>query len=859
MAYRPKRTRRKMNLTRRRKSKIPFPSFSFLNMTRQQFLFRGILGIILLAVVGYISVFILFLWYGRDLPEPGKLSESRENSTVFYDRNGEVLYELYEDKNRVSVESEEIPQTLKQATVAIEDKDFYQHEGISQRGILRAAVMNLLGRPQGGSTITQQLIKNVLLTSERKLSRKIKEAILAFEVEKRYTKDEILTMYLNEAPYGGSLWGVGSATKAYFDKEVSELSLVESAILAGLPQRPSYYSPFINEDEAWKERAVAVLRRMREDDYISKDQEKTALTQLETIRFASPKITATAPHFVFYIKNLIEEQFGAGLLNQGVKITTTIDAELQKEAENIVEEEILSLEDYNVGNGALIAIEPDTGEIIAYVGSYDFNNEEYGKFDVVSQGNRQPGSALKPIEYAVALDEGYTPSSVIMDVKTVFPNVGEEDYVPENYDLKYRGPVQLRFALGNSLNVPAVKLLAMVGIRDFLQQGFDMGLSSFEPTNATINNLGLSASLGGGETTLYDLTSAYGVFANGGELVEPAGILSITDFNGKEIYKKDVPNPRKVLSEEISFLISHILSDNNARIDTFGPSSYLTIAGNTVAVKTGTTNDKRDNWTVGYTKSIVMGVWVGNNDNSPMNQQIASGITGASPIWNAFMKELLSKYEDGIIDKPDDVIALEVDAFLGGLPRDGYPTRSEYFISGTEPTEQSPFYTKLKISKANGKLANDVEIKTGNYDEKDFIRIEEFDPISTDGKNRWQEAIDEWARAQDDEKFHYPTETSDAQVDEIAVRITSPKNNERIDSNSVKVDVEITTLEDVKEATFWIDDKEEKKISGTSKSLSETFDLEDGTHKIRVEARNVKDKTRDTTITIGIHQDVQDE
>ncbi|MCA9372252.1 PBP1A family penicillin-binding protein [Candidatus Woesebacteria bacterium] len=858
MAYRPKRLRR----IKKGSSSFGFtfsPS-SLFKLNKQQLIYRGIIAVIILAIVGYIGAFLLFAWYGRDLPAPGKLSEARTNSTVFYDRNGEVLYELYKDKNRVSVDAADIPQTLKQATVAIEDKHFYEHEGISQAGIIRAAIMNLLGRPQGGSTITQQLIKNVLLTSERSLPRKIKEAILAYEAEKRYTKDEILTMYLNEAPYGGSFWGVGSAAKGYFDKDVNELDLTESAILAGLPQSPSYYSPFIGAKDAWKSRTKDVLRRMREDKYITKEEEQNALKKLDSVTFSSPKITATAPHFIFHLKEQLEKEYGAALINQGVKVKTTIDADLQKKAEKIVNEEITSLEDYKVGNGALVAIEPDTGDIVAYVGSYDFNDNEYGKFDVVSQGKRQPGSTLKPIEYAVALKEGYTASSVIMDVQTVFPNQGDEDYVPENYDLKYRGPVQLRFALGNSLNVPAVKMLAMVGIRDFLQQAYDMGLTALEPTDAHIANLGLSASLGGGETTLYDLTTAYGVFANGGERIEPNGILEITDFKGKKIYEKEDPKPKQVLSKEISFIISHILSDNNARIDTFGPNSYLNIPGKTVAVKTGTTNDKRDNWAVGYTKKIALGVWVGNNDNSPMNQKIASGVTGASPIWNSFMRELLAKYDDGIVDKPDDVEAKEIDAFLGGLPKDGYPTRSEYFIKGTEPTEQSPFYKKLKISKANGKLANDVEIRTGNYDEKEFVVIEEFDPISGDGKNRWQEAIDAWAAQQEDEKFHYPTETSDAQGDEIAVRITSPSDRARVNSNSVTVEVKLTSLEPVREVKFWIDDQEVKAVSGDNKELSATFDnVENGTHKIKVQAWNVKDKSRDTTITIGVNEDPKDE
>ncbi len=814
----------------------------------------GVVGVIAMIFFGYVGALGLFAWYGRDLPQPGKLSEARGNSTIFYDRNDKVIYEMFQDKNRVPVESKDIPDTLKQATVAIEDKRFYEHKGVSEFGIARAAIMSALGSPQGGSTITQQLIKTVLLTSERTLPRKIKEAILASQVEKKYTKDEILVMYLNEAPYGGSFYGVGSAAKGYFGKEPKDLTLVEAAVLAGLPQNPTGYSPFIGEKDLWKGRAKDVLRRMREDDYITKEQEEDALEKLEKLRFSAPKETINAPHFVFYVKDQIEKEYGAGIISQGVKVKTTLDLDLQKKAEKIVKEEIENLEDYDVGNGALIAMEPETGEIITYVGSYDYNNNEYGKYDVVSQGHRQPGSTLKPIEYATAFAKGYTPATVLMDVKTTFPNQGGEDYIPENYDLKYRGPVQIRFALGNSLNVPAVKMQAMIGLRDFLQQCYDMGLTSLEPTQDTIDNLGLSASLGGGETTLIELTTAFSVFANGGSKVEPHGVLEIEDFNGKRIYKKKNEKGKEVLSKEISFLISHILSDNNARIDTFGPSSYLNIPGKTVAVKTGTTNDKRDNWAVGYTTDIAMAVWVGNNDNSTMNQQISSGTTGASPIWHNLMVELLKKYGDGIVEKPDTVKAVTIDAFLGGLPRDGQPTRSEYFIEGTEPTEVSPFYKKLKISKANGKLANEVEVKSGNYEEKDFIVITETDPVSNDGKNRWQEAIDAWAREQSDEKFKYPTETSDNSSDGVAVSIKSPKNEVTVDSNDVEVRASITSGSSIKEVKIFINGEEKKKIDGNNSDISEKFNLSDGKYEIKVEVKNDKDKTSSSTIKIGVKQ-----
>lgn len=841
---------------RRRRSRSPLSLFSGLN--RQKLMMYGVVGIIGMIIFGYLGAFALFAWYGRDLPEPGKLSENRGNSTVFYDRHDEVIYEMYQDENRVPVAFKDISEHLKKATIAIEDKSFYEHGGISQTGIIRAAINTALGSPQGGSTITQQLIKNVLLTSERRLSRKIKEAILAYEVEKKYSKDEILGMYLNEAPYGGTMVGVGSAAKGYFGKDPKDLNLLESAFLAGLPQNPSIYSPFIGKKDSWKGRTKDVLRRMREDDHITKEQEEKALSQIDSMKFSAPKLSINAPHFVFYIRKQIEDEYGSGILSQGVKVKTTLDLELQKQAENIVKEEIENLEDFDVGNGALVSMESETGEIVTYVGSFDYNNDEYGKYDVVSQGNRQPGSTLKPIEYAVALEKGYTAATVLMDVKTEFPDgTGEESYIPVNYDGKYRGPVQIRFALGNSLNVPAVKMLAMTGLRDFMQQLYDMGLEQMEPTAQNMSNLGLSASLGGGETTLLHLTQAFSALGNGGKRVEPVGILEITDFNGKSIFKHKQEKQREVLSQDIAFIISHILSDNNARVEAFGTSSYLRIPGKTVAVKSGTTNDKRDNWAVGYTTDITLGVWVGNNDNSVMNQKISSGATGASPIWHKTMIELLKKYDDGIIEKPDNVEAVEIDSFFGGLPREGSGTRTEYFVKGTEPTEVSPYYQKLKISKANGMLANDIEVRSGNYDERDFYRVTEKDPVSSDGKNRWQEAIDAWAREQTDEKWKYPTETSDSNSEDVVVSIRNPGNETKVETSDKKVEIRarITSLEDIKEVKLWINGQEKKKWDGDRDEIVETFELENGKYEIKVQAWNEKGKSGDSTIKIGVNED----
>ena len=823
---------------------------------RQKLFLYGLVLLIIFFITAFVFSLMIFVWYAKDLPSPGKLSTISSASTVFLDKNGEILFEMYKDKNRFPVKFNDIPIYLKQATIAIEDKNFYKHKGISQVGILRALINIALGKGiQGGSTITQQLIKNVLLGPQRSLSRKIKEIILAYEVERRYNKDQILEMYLNEAPYGGTYWGVGSAAKGYFDKDVKELTLVESAILAGLPQSPSLYSPFIGKTNAWLGRTKDVLRRMREDNYITKKQEEEAIRELTKIKFTNPHLAINAPHFVFFVKEQVEKEFGEKIIDNGVKIKTTLSLKIQKIAERIVKEEIDKIKKYNVTNAAVVVIDSKSGEILAMVGSYDFDDPNYGKFNA-ALGLRQPGSAVKPITYAVAFEKGYTPATLLMDVKTEFTSgkTDEKPYIPVNYDGKYRGPMQVRFALGNSENIPAVKMLAMIGIESFLQKAYDMGLAHFAPTPENLKRFGLSITLGGGETTLLDLTSSFSVFAGGGIKKDTQAILEIKDFKGKTIFKKIRGKEKKVLSPQIAFLISHILSDNNARLEVFGPNSYLNIPGKTVAVKTGTTDDKRDNWAVGYTKSITVGVWVGNNDNSKMDPRIASGATGASPIFYRLMRELLKDYADGIPDKPDDVKAYTIDAFLGGLPKEGYPTRSEYFIEGTQPKDISPFYKKLKISKTNGKLANDIEIKTGNFEEKEYIVITEDDPLSTDGKNRWQEAIDAWAREQKDEKYHPPNELSETSADEIIVSIKSPADKSTVGNGEVNLKAKIVSLTAIKIVKIFLNNNLWKQIEGDIKEIDENLSInQNGVYEVKIEAVNEKNRTGSSQIKFGVN------
>ncbi|OGG35176.1 hypothetical protein A2363_03830 [Candidatus Gottesmanbacteria bacterium RIFOXYB1_FULL_47_11] len=831
-----------------------------LRMTRSDLKFTTTFAIVSFFVIfgAVLFVAILFAWYAKDLPRPDKVVRQTGLSTVILDRSGESLYDIYEDANRIPVSFVTIPQYCKDATIAVEDKEFYKHPGLSTSGIVRALFSTIIFRDlQGGSTLTQQLVKNVLLTNERTLPRKIKEAILSIQIERKYTKDQILQMYLNEAPYGGTAVGIESASELYFGKSVKDAGLVECAILAGLPQSPSSFSPFIGVPKAYVARTQHVLARMREDGYINAFEESAARKMLDTVEFASDSEGLRAPHFVAYIKEQLIKKFGADTVEGGgLRVTTTLDWKLQQKAQTIVKEEVDKAKKLKVSNGAAVAVDPKTGEILMMVGSKDYTATDTGgfKFNVASQGLRQPGSSIKPITYATALKKGYTASTLLMDVDTKYPSGDPKkpEYNPKNYDGKFRGPMLLRYALGNSINTIAVKVSALVGVRDALETAYEMGIVSLEPTNDNLKRLGLSMTLGGGEVTLLDITGAYGVLAAGGMRSEPASILKVEDSKGKVLYQYNPPAPRRVLPEGVAYMISDILSDNDARKIEFGENSYMKVAGYTVAAKTGTTDDKRDNWTVGYTPSVAVGTWVGNNDNSPMSPTLASGMTGAAPIWNRIMREALKGKSNEPFTRPENIVEVEIDAYGGGLPVSGQPTRKEKFIRGTEPTGPAPIYQNIKVSKKdNNKLANAVEIATGQYDVKQFIVFSEQDPVSSDGKNRWQEAINAWVSANlTDAKYRAPTETYSGSDQQIGIHVTSPSDSQQVNSNDLNIQFSIATVNDL--------DRVEVSIGSFSKTyhdknVNETVHLENGSYTLHIEAVDNKGNHAGNDLHIGIN------
>jgi 1A family penicillin-binding protein len=648
--------------------------------------------ILFVLIIFILFTFFFFLFTLKNLPDPNQLITRQPIlTTKIYDRNGNLLYKIYRKENRTLVKLQELPLHLIQATVAIEDAEFYSHHGFSPKGIIRAALRNLKGdKLYGGSTITQQLVKNTLLSPERTLTRKIKEIILAVLVETKFSKDEILQMYLNEVGYGGAAYGIEEAAQMYFGKSAKNLSLAEAALLAGLPASPTRFSPFGAHPELAKERQILVLRRMKQEGFISEEEEKRAAA--EELYFASPKTDIKAPHFVMYVKDLLVQKYGEQMVEEGgLEVKTTLDLEIQEFAQKVVSEEIKKLRSLKINNGAALVTKPATGEILAMVGSEDyFNLQNDGNVNVTLRP-RQPGSAIKPIMYSLALENGFTAATIIPDTPITYKIPGQPPYSPKNYDNRFHGNVSLRIALASSYNVPAVKVLAALGVEKMIARGREMGITTWDEPS----RFGLSLTLGGGEVKMVDLAVAYGVLANMGKKVDLNPILEMKNYKGEVLEKFEIRPPagragnsksETIFKPEIAYILTDILSDNSARAPAFGTHSWLNIPNHpSVAVKTGTTQNLRDNWTVGYTPDFLVAVWVGNNDNKPMSY-VASGVTGASPIWNKIMSHLLAKIPDKKFPKPEGIVEVKICVPTGTLPCEGCPlVRPEIFIAGSEP------------------------------------------------------------------------------------------------------------------------------------------------------------------------------
>src|SRR3990167_5946292 len=695
----------------------------------------------------FLLIFIYFFIFYK-LPTPYSLKNYNvvPLATHIMDRNGKLLYKIFKDEKRTPIKLSKLPSYVSQATIATEDKSFLKHRGVSIfGGIFRAAKDTVLKKQlQGGSTITQQLVKSALLTPERTIRRKIKEIILALWTERIYSKGEILQMYLNQVPYGGSSYGIEEASKTYFNKSAKNLTLSEAALLAGLPQAPSLYSPYANPDLA-KTRRNNVLKNMLGEKYITEKEYKKAISS--SVKVSSPQTTIKAPHFVFYVKSILEKQYGIRTVEAGgLKVTTTLDLSVQENAEKVASEEIESLQGYNVSNAAALVTRPPTGEILAMIGSIDYFSQPYGAYNVTT-ALRQPGSSIKPINYAIGIDRGLvTAATIFLDVPTCFSPAGQPTkYCPVNYDRQFHGPVSLRTALANSYNIPAVKMLAMNGVNNFVASSSAFTMTSFEDPK----RYGLSLTLGGGEVKMTEFAQAFSTFANTGKPRKLNSILKVEDRSGKVLFefkdpnfvknvKKQLKNPnflaipgKRIISQDTAFIISHILQDNNARSLAFGSTSQLKIAGKNVSAKTGTTDDLKDNWTIGYTPNFLTVVWVGNNDNSPMNPALVSGVTGAAPIWNGIMSYVLEKQSDLTSIKPSTVVGRYVCTDTGSIvgstsANATCPTRFEYISSSFDPKNNLSVSQKsVAVTKDSDKLVREPSEGDSNIEFKDKTVIDD--------------------------------------------------------------------------------------------------------------------------------------
>lgn len=741
--------------------------------------------LILLASAICIVAAILVLWVSSfRLPSLSSFdSRVVSESTKIYDRTGKVLlYDLHEGVKRTIVPSADISPYIKNATVAIEDEDFYHHGGIKVSSIIRAILANILSGhySQGGSTITQQVVKNTLLTGDKSLTRKLKEWVLAIKLDKALPKDAILTTYLNENPYGGSMYGVEEASRQFFDKDAKDVTLAEAAYLAAIPQATTYYSPYGKNTAALQDRKNTVLKKMLDLHFITTAEYTTA--RAEKVQFQPQnQFGIRAPHFVFFVKQYLEDLLGQGALdNGGYKVITTLDADLEAKAEDLVKNTALSNEkNFNASNAGLVAMDPKTGDILSMVGSRDYFDKSIdGQFNVAITPNRQPGSTMKPIIYSEAFIKGYTPETVLFDLPTEFstqctmdengsstPNNPDVDpktcYNPGNYDNLFRGPISMRNALAQSINIPSIKVLYLAGIRDSLSLAKDMGISSL--TNP--DQYGLTLVLGGGEISLLEMTNAYGVFANDGVRVPYRSVLHVYDSKGNEVALPGQSSSR-ALPANVAETISSILSDNTARTPAYGPNSVLYFPTRDVAVKTGTTNDSRDAWTVGYTPDLVVGVWAGNNDNSPMVKKVAGQIV--APMWSSFMHQALAVIPDERFIPPTPADPATLKPIMRGIWQGGQ-TYTIDTVSGRLATPLTPPESRKEVA------VQSVHDILYWVDKSDPLGPPPADPTNDPQFSHWEAPVRLWAQKNgylDQNASVIPTDTDNVHTQANAFTIS---------------------------------------------------------------------------------------
>ncbi len=759
--------------------------------------FRGtVLVLVCLGMLGFIGATGYVLWISKELPDPEKISERQvAQSTKIYDRTGsKLLYEIYQEQKRTVVDLKDISPWVIKATVIVEDKHFYEHSGIRVTSIIRAQISNILGRASGGggaSTLTQQLIKNALVGNERSYYRKIKEAILALRLEQKFDKDQILKMYLNEIPYGSTNYGIEAAAQSYLKKSAKDLTLAESAMLASIPQRPSRY---LNDFEALKARRDHILKLLLTDNQITPKEYEEAIAQ--EIKLEKTSGILAAPHFVLYVKQILGDKYGEKAVDEGgYKVITTLDLDKQLLAEKIVKEQgDKFVTEADANNASLVAIDPKTGQIISMVGSRDFENDEInGQYNVATLARRQPGSSFKPFVYALAFEKGYTPETVLYDVTTNFDRRSGSDYTPKNYDGKENGLVTMRKALQGSLNIPAVKTLYLVGVKETIEFAGRFGYTTFT------GDYGLSLVLGGAEVKLLEHTNAYATLANQGVYNSPVSILKIVDNTGKIIEEWKPREGTKAIEPEVSATITNVLSDNNARAYVFGSNSTLFLPERPLAAKTGTTNDNKDAWTMGYTPSLAVGVWVGNTKPSPMK---AGGNKLAGVIFNQFIKEALA-----------------------GTPAESFPplpesTTNKPILNGADGG------VLVKVNRFNGKIATsstppeiiESRLYSPPHDILHYVDRsnprgpEPTNPTSDSQYQNWEDALLEWVQRQQAigitvDFSEPPTEYDTTYNPELAptVNFIYPTDGLILNDRKIQMEVESSAPRGVASVYYYLD------------------------------------------------------
>lgn len=817
---------------------------------------KALLGIISIGFLSGIIITIgIFAYFAKDLPDPNKVNKRVvAESTKIYDRTGEhILYEIHGEEKRTLISFEEMPQSIRWATIASEDQDFYSHYGIKFSSILRAVLKDILNRgaSQGGSTITQQFVKNSILTSEKTLTRKIKEVILSLEIEQKFSKDEILRMYLNEIPYGSNAYGVESAAQTFFGKNAKDLDYDEAALLAVLPRATTFFSPFGAHTDRLKVNQESVLDKMANLGYLTKERADEYKKVDVLAKIIVKKENIQAPHFVMYVKDYLEGKYGAQEMEEGgMKIFTTLDWNKQQIAERAIKEGVEKNKvSWNAGNASLVAIDPKTGQILAMVGSKDYFESPQPEGCVVGKNckfegqvnvsirDRQPGSSFKPYVYLTAFSKGYFPETVLYDVETDFNKGSEDNYIPQNYDGQFHGPLKMKEALGMSLNVPAVKTLYLAGVKESIAMAKNLGIENGlnDP-----DRYGLSLVLGGGEVQLLDHTNAYATLANNGVKHTKTAILRIEDKEGNIVEEFKDKKGDAVVKEEYIAMLDSVISDNKNRASVFGENNPLRFDDRQVAAKTGTTNEFRDGWTMGYTPSIAVGVWAGNNDNSPMKVG-ADGVNVAAPIWRNFLDQILGNYSKDEFPKynsEETLKDIKKDVLTGKLDTEKkievceIPGKDDKWCKANKYCPDDEKKNKTVTEAHNILWYVDKDNPQGDYPDK---------PENDPQFERWEEGVKAWYKKNKDKKYisdeDVEGDCDEGDFDKYVPKITL---NTSKDGNKIKISVSVNAGFGVDSIKVYADGNEINSSDNSSINLTYEVPANKNNSNIKIEAK-IKD------------------